>query len=137
VIFCSTEGSWCYDDDLVQCERFGRLYNWNTARSACPNGWKLPSLKDFEGLLSYAGGEGKPAYQALVDGGSSKFYAIFGGLRLTDGEFMDLDSVGFWWSSTEYGSANAGFLNMSISGQQAMTHIGDKNIGFSIRCIKE
>ena len=41
------EGSWCYDDNLDSCKKFGRLYNWEVAMKACPEGWVLPSEDDW------------------------------------------------------------------------------------------
>jgi len=28
----------CYDDDPANCDKYGRLYNWETAITACPAG---------------------------------------------------------------------------------------------------
>lgn len=44
----ATENSFCYKDDPSNCERFGRLYTWSAAKSACPNGWLLPSKLDWK-----------------------------------------------------------------------------------------
>lgn len=41
-------GSFCYGNDPANCERFGRLYTWSAAKSACPNGWLLPSKLDWK-----------------------------------------------------------------------------------------
>ena len=40
--------SWCYDNNSVNCEKFGRLYNWEVANSVCPSGWHLPSDNEFK-----------------------------------------------------------------------------------------
>ena len=76
--FTTAEGSWCYDDDTVNCNKYGRLYSWETARDVCPAGWHLPSKAEFETLLSNVGGSGSNAYYALKDCGSSGFNALFG-----------------------------------------------------------
>ncbi|MDD3878341.1 MAG: FISUMP domain-containing protein, partial [Bacteroidales bacterium] len=83
----STGNSWCYDNNTSNCTKYGRLYDWNTARSACPIGWHLPSRSDLEALLSNVGGRGSNAYHALKEGGSSGFSALFGGWRDGDGRF--------------------------------------------------
>jgi len=46
----------CYDN-LEICEDYGLLYDWNTAVSACPLGWSLPSDNDFKMLERYLGME--------------------------------------------------------------------------------
>jgi len=33
----------CYDNKPANCTKYGRLYNWETAKEACPVGWHLPS----------------------------------------------------------------------------------------------
>jgi uncharacterized protein (TIGR02145 family) len=42
----------CYDDVSENCETGGRLYKWDVARDVCPEGWHLPSKKEFETLFS-------------------------------------------------------------------------------------
>ena len=31
--------SWCYNNTASKCNQYGRLYNWEAAKDACPNGW--------------------------------------------------------------------------------------------------
>jgi len=46
-------GSKCYDNKPANCKKYGRLYNWNTAKTACPSGWHLPSDDELDTLLRY------------------------------------------------------------------------------------
>jgi len=39
------------------CKDFGRLYNFEEAKSACPEGWRLPFIDEWETLIDFAGGE--------------------------------------------------------------------------------
>jgi hypothetical protein len=32
----AAEGSKCYDNEPANCQKYGRLYNWNMAITACP-----------------------------------------------------------------------------------------------------
>jgi len=32
----NAEGSKCYENQESNCQKYGRLYNWNTAKTACP-----------------------------------------------------------------------------------------------------
>ena len=41
-------GSWCYDDNSSNCDQYGRLYNWETAKKVCPDGWHLPSRSELK-----------------------------------------------------------------------------------------
>ncbi|MCL2220523.1 MAG: fibrobacter succinogenes major paralogous domain-containing protein, partial [Chitinispirillia bacterium] len=52
-----TGNSWCYEDNESNCQKYGRLYDWNTAMSACPSGWRLPDNKDWNDLTKRAGGQ--------------------------------------------------------------------------------
>ena len=52
-----TGNSWCYDDDLSNCAKYGRLYDWETALTACPAGWRLPDNNDWNDLTKSAGGQ--------------------------------------------------------------------------------
>ena len=43
-----TNNSYCYDNNPANCEKYGRLYEWEEALKACPEGWHLPSKREFE-----------------------------------------------------------------------------------------
>jgi len=50
--------SWCYNDDSANCGKYGRLYDWNTAKTVCPVGWHLPSRDEWGSLAKAVGGTG-------------------------------------------------------------------------------
>ena len=45
-----TPGSYCYDNNPENCKQYGRLYNFPEAKTACPQGWRLPTEKDWRKL---------------------------------------------------------------------------------------
>lgn len=47
--------SWCYEDNSANCEIYGRLYEFSTAYYACPDGWHLPSDKEWKELELFLG----------------------------------------------------------------------------------
>jgi len=49
-------GSKCYDNKPENCDKYGRLYDWNTAKEACPSGWHLPSDEEWK-IDRYVGGK--------------------------------------------------------------------------------
>jgi hypothetical protein len=49
----TSSGSWCY----TNCNKYDRLYNWKTAKTACPSGWHLPSREEWDILMRSAGGK--------------------------------------------------------------------------------
>ncbi|MBK9013989.1 MAG: hypothetical protein IPM82_07820 [Saprospiraceae bacterium] len=103
----------CYASDTLHCTEFGRLYNWQDAITACPQGWHLPSAAEWKDLAQNAGGYqlnvktppevvGNPA-QALVVlmlGGNSGFDAVPGGYHDTQ-KFDGMEKFGGYWSSSK------------------------------------
>jgi hypothetical protein len=53
----TSSGSWCYDNSSDNCEKYGRLYTWETAKGVCPSGWHLPSTKEWSVLIANLGGK--------------------------------------------------------------------------------
>jgi uncharacterized protein (TIGR02145 family) len=51
-----TGQSWCYEYNGSNCAKYGRLYDWETAKTACPKGWHLPSREEWNGLMVAVGG---------------------------------------------------------------------------------
>lgn len=87
----AAEGSLCYENDEKNCEKYGRLYNWEVAldtsnrgcgdnfsgcrlrsdfhprEGICPDGWHVPEHAEWDTLFAYADahGEGESAGDAL------------------------------------------------------------------------
>jgi len=51
----NANNSKCYDNKPANCIIYGRLYDWETARKACPKGWHLPSHKELAHLMEFIG----------------------------------------------------------------------------------
>ena len=102
--------SWCYSED-PNCEITGRYYTWDAAKEACPNGWHLPTMEEWNKLIRYASdlvckvdemcadaatplksqnGWGKPyTFEGNPNGTDEYgFSAIPAGFRDKDGEFI-------------------------------------------------
>jgi len=142
---CDVKGSLCYNNNPVYCNKYGRLYNWNTAMVACPSGWHLPNnaewdeLVDFVGDFSIAGTELK-AKSGWKDGGNGQdtyaFSALPGGGNSGD-YFSDAGYGGYWWTATEYNSYNANFRGMFHYDGYVRWIDTDKNYLFSVRCVQD
>ncbi|MDD3878311.1 MAG: FISUMP domain-containing protein [Bacteroidales bacterium] len=133
----STGNSWCYDNSSSNCSKYGRLYDWNTALRACPNGWHLPSKSDFEALLGNVGGSGRNAYYALKEGGSSGFSALLGGWSHYNGTFHNIGKYGYWWSSSDYGDSRVWNLNIYSDLLSANVYHLYEELGLSVRCLHD
>jgi uncharacterized protein (TIGR02145 family) len=46
----TADGSRCYSDYESNCGRYGRLYDWKTATTVCPDGWHLSSAEEWDDL---------------------------------------------------------------------------------------
>ena len=106
-------GSWNYNNDSRIGREYGRLYSWDAAVKGCPDGWRLPTNREFENLIEKFGGA-KIAFLAFIDGGESQLKIQFGGQRKL-GEFTILNlqygglgDVGYYWSSTQDSSEDSG-----------------------------
>jgi len=51
-----TPNSMCYNNNATLCDIYGRLYPLNDALVACPSGWHLPSINEWEALANHLGG---------------------------------------------------------------------------------
>jgi uncharacterized protein (TIGR02145 family) len=138
-----TDASWCYDNEASNCAEYGKLYTWNMAISACPAGWHLPTYEEWRKLVTLVSGEdsasaklkSKPPNWNGTD--ESKFSALPGGYRATDGSFFNLGSRGYWWTAAEYYASYAHYRSMD----SFYAHVGEfkfsKGSGFSVRCLRD
>ena len=139
-------GSWCYEDSLSYCKKYGRLYNWKTAKTVCPKGWKLSSREDWDRLVTTAGGKkiaGKllKAKSGWNENGNGTdnygFSALPGGYRNADGGFSGADNGGRWWAATE-GSGGRAYHRYMVYGNDIVGEYGYyKSNGYSVRCVAD
>ncbi len=138
-----TTDSWCSDNLEINCDEYGRLYNWSSALTVCPKGWYLPSENEWRVMTEKYGGdyfnsddEGRAAYRALVGAGSSGFSAQLGGSFIHP---LDVGRIGLYWSSTEH--ENHSWQSYSYGFRRsdgiASRFFLDKTRALSCRCIED
>jgi uncharacterized protein (TIGR02145 family) len=132
----ATPGSWCYDLKDENCSDWGRLYTWEEAVGACPDGWHLPDDDEWNALLNYYGGV-HYAGKALKEGGESKFKAQLSGYRDKAGFFGKINESAYYWSSTEQNADYASFKGIYKSVDNIGTYTYTKPDGLSVRCVKD
>jgi uncharacterized protein (TIGR02145 family) len=140
--------SWCYDDDEENCRRFGRLYNWETAVDACPEGWRLPSDADWKELEMFFGvsvSEVDSTFRRGTDEGE-KMHSMalglpYGGfVNATDNKYQyhELNSMGLYWSSTESSDSTKAWIRAVYSDDgRVYRDVFGKDRGLSVRCMKD
>jgi len=135
--------SWCYEDNSSNCEKYGRLYDWNTAKTVCMSGWHLPSRKEWKDLVTAMGAfstSGKKLKVALPEWNGTddyKFSALPGGFRNEDGSFSAIGTDGSWWTATENNSRNAYLQYMGYDYGNVLEVEYDKSNGISVRCVMD
>ena len=142
----AASGSVCYDEQESNCDKYGRLYNWATAMSVCPDGWHIPSdaewttLTDFVGGLSAVGIELKSTNGWSEDGNGSdtyRFAALPGGSGYSGGRFKNVGYHGYWWSASESSTNYAYGRLITYGNESARWGYGNKPFLFSVRCLKD
>jgi uncharacterized protein (TIGR02145 family) len=156
-----TTGAWCYYENASQYEcPYGKLYNWFAVadpRNVCPTGWHVPTDVEWSVLINYldptadggnnspniAGGKLKstglqywlsPNQDATNESGFSGFSS---GLRNFNGTFYNIGLSDVWWSSTEYATNIAWVRSLFYVYGNADRSYGNKQYGFSVRCLRD
>jgi uncharacterized protein (TIGR02145 family) len=147
--------SWCYDNNSLNCDTYGRLYDWTTATAdnhgngtdICPAGWHLPTDGEFTTLTTFLGGLGVAGGPLKETGtthwtsqsagatNSSGFTALPGG-RSYNGAFDYLGLRAYFWSASENGTLYAWgrYLNYNYDGVYRLDYY--RTVGFSVRCLQ-
>ena len=157
-----TTGAWCYyNNDSANGTTYGKLYNWyavagihdnnpNTPNKIlAPTGWHVPTDEEWTKLTTYLGDGGKMKEVGTIHWNDpntgatnqSGFTALPGGNRHNDGSFININTDGYWWSSTEQ------CLNCGYSWYREISYNGlgiyrngnypANSNGLSVRCIMD
>jgi len=141
--YITISGSWCYNDDSVNCNKYGRLYDWNTARIACPSGWHLPSDAEWTTLTNFVGSDAGKKLKSTTgwtkNGNGTDAYGFSvlpGGGRYNGGGFGDVGGYGYWWSATEYSATDAWYRDADSDYSSMDRDYNSKDRGYSVRCLR-
>lgn len=121
-----------YDNLWPQPNPAGMLYTLAQALANAPDGWRLPTLADWQGLFNSFGSP-TDAYNALIDKGSSGFNAQLGGMCENTGSFNSSGDLGIYWSANPVQGGNneaaAGFADNAEPAMAAQQREGLYYVG--------
>ncbi|MDR1829330.1 MAG: hypothetical protein LBQ76_01020, partial [Candidatus Fibromonas sp.] len=134
----AANSSVCYNNKPENCAKYGRLYDWNTAKKACPAGWHLPSDSEWGILANQVGSNAGEKLKSKGWGGTDAygFTALPGGMN-ANGKHSGEGSMGLWWSATEHDAKNALRYIMDGSHGKMEKFHNEKTRMLSVRCVEE
>jgi len=131
------QSSWCND-----CKKYGRLYDWDAAKKACPSGWHLPSRMEWNDLIRTAGYASRLRSARWSNGADDfEFAALPGGYLFSSGlmgsNFHKTGEAGYWWTSSDDGNGTAIGKYMGSDYDDIPEWSQRKTQGFSVRCVQD
>jgi len=157
----AVEGSKCGGDDgtlkdenTANCDKYGRLYDWETATKVCPTGWHLPSNDEWGALMQVANpscpltnqcndaGKLLKATAGWTSGNGTddlRFSALPGGYSTGVAfNIWNTSSDGaYWWSATEHTNGSSAYFRSIESGDYVSNSANGKSRLYSVRCLKD
>lgn len=125
---------------------YGVLYNWAASKSACPDGWHLPTDANWTALTDFLGespggklkekGDAHWESPNLGATNESKFTALPGGYRYYSGGFTHLTVVATFWTATDEGDSHAWNRQLQDNDSRVFRDYDYKSSGYSVRCLK-
>jgi len=136
---------------------YGKLYNWYAVadnRGLCPTGWHVPTDAEWTTLTTYLGGEGVAGGKMKVTGttywniqntgatNESGFSGLPGGFRNDgDTDYYNIGRGAYFWSATESSRDGFSWARDLLDYDVFVTKVGDngvdRNMGLSVRCLKD
>ena len=156
----STPAYCWYNNDISNKDTFGALYNGYSVITSkiCPIGWHVPTDKEWYILENYLDPSisdpnailwrGIDCGTKLKEGGLSGFDAKMGGAKILPPDFRDFGNIkemGYFFTSTDDGLNHLWARTLTTYPDNHRLYPGNKvnrlknskNVGYSIRCIKD
>lgn len=122
------------------------LYEWDAAMNGstsegaqgiCPLGWHIPSILEFDVLLTAVGGASNAAPQLKL-GGDSGFDGLYVGFRDIPGTgFFSYNVYDNFWVSEEHDTAKSYYYYGETGLNSIDQGFDNKSFSLSIRCLKD
>ena len=146
-----TENSYCYNDSTSNCDKFGKLYIWEVAVSACPTNWHLPTPADFKILIDAVGDTSNAGLRLKsTDGWKNNGNGSndFGFTALPAGQgfagnlnhIVSFDRKGdgaIFWGFSENSAQKVYYATFNTDLDEILFSYDSRLFAFSVRCIKD
>ena len=115
-------------------------------RGICPDGWHLPQKTEWEMLFTAVGGKSTAGKMLKSTSGWSSngngedsfgFSALPAGYRNGSGGYYYQGNLAYFWSSTEYNSYDAYYMDLSYYHDDAGLNYNYKYSARSVRCLRD
>ena len=165
--------STCYEKSADSCAKYGRYYTWTAAidsislydslslqcgcgkicstienykiQGVCPDNWHLPSLKEWQTLLSFVGaskaGKMLKSIYELWGGEDTFGFSVLPSGRVTNTspDGVDVGDEAYFWSTkdSDYYGVKSLFFYSERENVQTVTSSKDAVVALTVRCIKD
>lgn len=138
-------GSYCYNDNSENCKTYGRLYTWEAAANACPEGFHLPSKDEWNLLLKSIGDRDEAGLLLKSNNGwdyqgngsnNYKFSVLPAGYGDSE-DFSDIGVSASFWSTYVSSKTHAHNLRFNANNTYALWGRSSIKYSYSVRCIKD
>ena len=143
--------SYCYNNVPDSCQKYGRLYKWFFAMSACPEGWHLPDTTEFQELIDAVGGADVAAKALKSTSGWTDegndisgsddygFSALPAGMRGERNDFSEIGHYAIFLSSIKTDEAPAKLYDLQFYGNNPAVFSTELYVAFaaSVRCVRD
>jgi uncharacterized protein (TIGR02145 family) len=144
--------AWCYYNyDSSLEEEYGKLYNYyvvSSSKEVAPNGWRVPTLADYNTVITFLGGEKLAGFKmkntknwqtldrSNPNGNNQSGYSANpSGFMKHTGEFWDFGWSANYWTSTTASADSAESIRLYWQNKNAINIDALKNMGLAIRLV--
>ena len=159
--------AWCwYENQKSNKNTHGVFYTFEAALVACPDGWHLPTIDEWNKLRKYLVKNGfssdtsvsytmigkSLAHKKEWSGvntheddvgfeakknNSTGFSGLPSGIRQENGLFQYQDMYAAWWSSSTMDANRAYYVSLSFNTPEIKNELGKKTKGICVRCLMD
>jgi uncharacterized protein (TIGR02145 family) len=155
-------GVYDYNDNLINTNTHGKLYNWyatmngsettnanpSGVQGVCPDGWHVPSRSEYLELANFLGGHSVAGGKMKTTGteiwstpntgatNESSFCGLPSGCRYSDNNYYTIGIHGYFWTTHQNNSSNAYRNRLNYNDITLQEGYNPKSYAFSVRCVK-